>query len=85
MANLTYNRTGKALRFDLSDADVVIVDAVVSARGLAAIERQMNEFFREYLRWKQEQDAAQIQEKLREKLSLLTDSQRQAILTILNA
>jgi hypothetical protein len=81
MANLTYNRAGRALRFDLSDPEIVIIDAIVSARGLPVIENQLNELFREYVQRKRDREISQIQEKL----ATLTDTQRQAIVTILNS
>jgi predicted DNA binding protein len=81
MATLTYNRVGQVLRFDLSAAEVQIVDAVIAARGISAIENHLNELFREYLQRKRDQEIARIQEKL----ATLTDAQRQAIVTILNS
>jgi hypothetical protein len=81
MATLTYNRAGRALRFDLSDPEIVIIDAIVSARGLPVIESQLNELFREYVQRKRDREISQIQEKL----ATLTDTQRQAIVTILNS
>jgi hypothetical protein len=81
MATLTYNRVGRVLRFDVSDVEVQIIDAIVAARGISAIENHMNELFREYLQRKRDQEITRIQERL----ATLTDAQRQSIVTILNS
>ena len=81
MATLTYNQVGQVLRFDLSNADATIVDAIVDARGIAAIENHMNELFREYRQRKRDQELVRI----REKIDTLTDAQRQAIIAMLTS
>lgn len=82
MATLTYNRIGKVLRFDLSDNEVAIIDAVIaSPKGSALIEGAINELFRQHHQHRRDKD----DEHIKEKLKTLTDAQRHAIVTILNS
>ena len=79
MATATYNRTGRVLRFDLSDPEVALIDVIVASRGVVPFESALNDFLRDARQRRREQELL----KIKEKIDGLTDAQRAQIITIL--